>query len=374
MTDNDLGKFIPLLGIVCCPFTRTSLSLISRPELELLLSEEENKRIPESTIGAMVSKDAAVAFPIIGNIVSFLIEDTLRLSQKYFAAREDLETSINYSIKKSVKEWYDNFGWRRNPDEQYGDTSTFSQVGQSAHGYYEMDSHLQFIHHLMGGVFLLDAASGAIPHPEYLAYSWFYQYRVCVDISIAALQEAAFKIGGVGFYCLADICHLPFQDNVFDGIVSGYTVQHVPESDQMIAVKELYRVLASRKHCYIMTSLRFGNAGRAIRQLLGRASGFVRMAKKLPDFEAEHKQSNLKCSAPSTLYNYSRNIRWWKKAIQDLDCEGSATTLRVFSKAEFENFFGNSFRSAMFLRQLERSFPSLLNLFCQYGLIHIVKN
>jgi putative transposase len=51
-------------------------------------------------------------------------------------------------------------------------------------------SHLSILDRLPGGDFVLDAASGAIPHSEQLAFSWFFKSRVCVDMSITALHEA----------------------------------------------------------------------------------------------------------------------------------------------------------------------------------------
>jgi hypothetical protein len=102
------------------------------------------------------------------------------------------------------------FGWKQNEAGLYGDTSLFSQGGQSAHAFYEMSSHLSLLDRFMGGgEYFLDAGSGAIPHPEYLAYTRFYNYRICVDLSLTALQEAASKVGNKGFYCMRTYagCH-----------------------------------------------------------------------------------------------------------------------------------------------------------------------
>jgi ubiquinone/menaquinone biosynthesis C-methylase UbiE len=119
----------------------------------------------------------------------------------------------------------------------------FSQASLTGHGFYELSSHLSLLDRFSGGEFVLDAASGPIANPEMVAYSWFYKYRVCVDISLTALQEAATKLEGKGFCCMADICQLPFRDGVFDAVESGYTIQHIAESRQSRAVAELYRVL-----------------------------------------------------------------------------------------------------------------------------------
>jgi SAM-dependent methyltransferase len=64
-----------------------------------------------------------------------------------------------------------------------------------------------------------------------------------MDISIVALQEARKRLGDKGFYVVADIAHLPFKPEVFDGIVSLHTIHHVPLEDKIPAYDELYRTL-----------------------------------------------------------------------------------------------------------------------------------
>lgn len=215
----------------------------------------------------------------------------------------------------------------------------------------------------------MDAASGAIPHPEYLAYSWFYKYRVCVDISLAGLQEAASKVGKKGFYCMADICRLPFSDNVFDGIVSGYTIQHVPESDQKQAVAELLRVLVPKKHCCIMTDLRVGVSGHALRK----AFRMIRTIFKQPTAESQCTRKRSSSLPPAKLYGCSQNLGWWRNTVSQMDCVFSLFALRIFTRDEFEQLFGNSLSTAKTLRMLETSMPRILAPFCRYGLICLCK-
>jgi hypothetical protein len=231
ITADTFAWLEPLLAIVSCPRTGRALRPATVPELGGLLGPQRRCSIREGMVGALVAEGSPVAYPIIGSIVDFLEQDALYLSD----APESLprnEDSPSAAIKNSVKAWYDLFGWKKGADGRYGDTALFSQVDRTAHAFYEMDSHLQFLDCLPGGTFLLDAASGPVAHPEYKSYSRHYKYRVCVDLSYTALQEAAAKIGRQGFYCMADLCHLPFRDNVFDAVVSGYTIQHIPESDQ----------------------------------------------------------------------------------------------------------------------------------------------
>lgn len=368
----SLDQLAPLKSILCCPYTKTPLTPLPLPELLLRLPETERQRIPEGTIGAFISESSFLAYPIIGRIVNFLERDVLKLSDQNLHI--NLDDANSSTVKQSVKEWYDNFGWKRNSTGIYNDTGLFSQLEETGHSLYEILSHLSLLERYLGGEFFLDAASGAIAHPEYLAYSWFYKYRICVDISLTALQEADAKLQGKGFCCLVDICNLPFPDNLFDGIVSGYTIQHIFESDQAKAVKELHRVLKQKKHLCIMTEIKTNTLTRRI------IFKVLRFIKKLTgklgivpvDVSVNTKASD--AIEPSKLYFAPQDIRWWLENTHNLSSSISIEALRVFSKKEFESFFGISIRAAKFLRSMEHLFPKSLAKISSYVLIDLYKD
>lgn len=357
--------FRPLLDILRCPVSRAPLVFMPLPELQR--EALSRGRIPEAATGAMVSTAAARAYPIIGQVISFLDDDVLEFSSAPAAA---LIESPAAAIMSEVKRWYDEFGWKRTSTGEYGDTALFSQQGQTAHGFYEMSSHLSLLDRFRGGDLFLDAASGAIAHPEYLAYTWFYRYRVCVDLSLTALQEAAAKLGNRGFYCMADMCRLPFRDNAFDGIVSGYTIQHIAASEQHRAINELVRVLGPQKPCCIITDLEASQGLR--RRVLRKALALLGRAAGTPDRPAaEHPDPSHPSS--TSLYCHNRSFGWWKQVLSDLDCDSSLKALRLLSKDEFETRFGDSLTFAKFLRVLETSLPRLLARDCRYILVELSK-
>ena len=91
--------------------------------------------------------------------------------------------------------------------------------------------------------YLLDAGSGPVQYEAYLKYSQGYKRRVCFDLSIVALQEARKKLGDKGFYLVGDIAHLPFKEEIFDGIVSMHTIHHLPMEEKEDCYLGLYRCL-----------------------------------------------------------------------------------------------------------------------------------
>ncbi len=146
-------------------------------------------------------------------------------------------------IKSQVREFYDQVGWQEVSEgvyqnARYEDLRTVSRE-------YIHRCHLRVNRHINSqGYLLLDAGSGPIQYPEYLEYSKGYVYRVCVDISHVALQEARKRVGDHGLCVVADIANLPFKSEIFEGIVSLHTVHHLPQDEHVPAYTELYRALS----------------------------------------------------------------------------------------------------------------------------------
>jgi len=153
----------------------------------------------------------------------------------------------NQGTKQDVRRFYDQIGWRKVSEgtyqnAQYEDLRPVSQR-------YIHKCHLRVNRYLKPtGKFLLDAGSGPIQYPEYLTYSKGYQYRVCLDISIVALEEARDRIDNShGLFIVADVVNLPFKDEIFEGIVSMHTLHHLTVTDYVPAYESLKRVL--KKNC-----------------------------------------------------------------------------------------------------------------------------
>lgn len=368
-----LSGFELLQTIVCCPYSRSALSLVTPQEVISRLPKEERTRVPEDMTGAFVSESSQLVYPIVGRIACFLEQTSLRLAanpslESYKRDAEDL------SVQQSVKRWYDEFGWLRNESGLHNDTTLFSQASVTAHGIYELTSHISLLDRLSGGDFLLDAASGPIAHAEYLAYSWRYKHRVCVDLSLVALREAEAKLQEKGFCCMADISRLPFQDGVFDGIISGYTVQHIDEDQQSEAVAELYRVLRPGSHLCIITDLQRSAIHHALilaLKIISKARHLISIGRSRADREQHEQRPVLK--PPQPLYFRARNLAWWRHQAHHLTNSYSLEGLRIFTKYEFEVLFKHSIRAAKIVRALEALFPKVAAKMCSYLLVDFFK-
>lgn len=148
------------------------------------------------------------------------------------------------SIKKDVRQFYDQVGWQKISSGVY-QNAEYEDLRPVSRAYIHK-CHLRVNRHLNPqGKYLLDAGSGPIQYPEYLTYSEGYQYRVCLDISIVALMDARERIGKRGLFVVADVANLPFAEGVMDGVVSLHTLHHLTAEDYLPAYHELKRVMKS---------------------------------------------------------------------------------------------------------------------------------
>jgi SAM-dependent methyltransferase len=145
-------------------------------------------------------------------------------------------------VKQRVRQFYDRVGWQTVADGTY-QNARYEDLRPVSREYIQR-CHMRVARFLKpAGRYLLDAGSGPVQYAEYLTYSQGYQRRVCVDISIVALQEARQRLGEHGLFVVADVANLPFRAEPFEGVVSLHTLHHLPLEDQATAYGELYRVL-----------------------------------------------------------------------------------------------------------------------------------
>jgi ubiquinone/menaquinone biosynthesis C-methylase UbiE len=145
-------------------------------------------------------------------------------------------------VTQQVRQFYDRIGWQVVSEGMY-QNARYEDLRPVSHEYIHR-CHLRVGRYLKPtGSFLLDAGSGPVQYPEYLTYSYGYKHRVCLDISLVALQEARKRLGEHGLFVVADVAALPFKDNLFDGTVSLHTLHHLPSDQQKQAYRELIRTL-----------------------------------------------------------------------------------------------------------------------------------
>lgn len=143
-----------------------------------------------------------------------------------------------------VREFYDETGWSQTEDGSFGDTLAFVDTRDAPLAFTRRCMRHIGRHFRRGGDLLLDAGSGPIPHDELLAYGDRYARRICVDLSVAALQVARRKVGDRGVFLQGDLTELPIQTGTVDAATCNHVIYQITDPDlQRRAFLELWRVL-----------------------------------------------------------------------------------------------------------------------------------
>jgi ubiquinone/menaquinone biosynthesis C-methylase UbiE len=289
--------------------------------------------------------------------------------------------------KKDVKEFFNQVGWKLIDQSRY-QNAQFEDLRPVSKEYIHR-CHMRVNKHLSPkGRFFLDAGSGPVQYPEYLTYSEDYHARVCIDISIVALQEARKRLGDHGRYVVGDITHLPFKSDAFDGIVSLHTIHHVPMEDKLPAYEELYRTLTPGNSMVVVN-------GWTKAPLMTRLSPFMdfmkrfrgwwlRKVKKQPLKDAETSGKTAEFSEapeaettkpPEGTYVQKMTAAWLIQALEGrMDYEilvWRSVSVRFLRSVIYPDWGGRFWLKVLFL--LEEIFPRLLGRIGQYPLVVVNK-
>jgi len=227
-------------------------------------------------------------------------------------------------IKQEVREFYDRVGWQPVGEGLYQNTR-YEDLRPVSREYIHR-CHLRVNRHLApNGEYLLDGGSGPVQYPEYLTYSDGYQYRVCVDLSIIALQEARKRLGQHGLFVVADVANLPFCSDVFGGAVSLHTFHHLPLDEQKKAYYELQRVLAPGKSAVIVNGWTQSRLMSRLQWLVGgmeRLTGVFAGRKKARSENGNNKKESASVQAqPTGTFVEKFDSAWLQRELADLRLE-----------------------------------------------------
>ena len=292
------------------------------------------------------------------------------------------------NVKKNVREFYDRVGWQMVNGDFY-QNAEYEDLRPVSHEYIHR-CHMRINRHIAKeGEYLLDAGSGPVQYPEYLTYSEGYKARVCMDISIVALQEARKRLGEKGLYIVADIAHLPFKPDVFDGIVSLHTIHHVPMEDKLPAYEELYRTLKPGQTMAVVN----GWTNAPLMEWMQRPINFMRrvrgwwlrkVRKQAPVQPAVEKASAKEKKAennkpenkkPAGTYVQKLNAEWLTQALKDRMAYEILVWRSVsvaFLRAMIYPEWGGRFWLRVIYR-MEELFPRWLGRIGQYPLVVVEK-
>jgi ubiquinone/menaquinone biosynthesis C-methylase UbiE/uncharacterized protein YbaR (Trm112 family) len=328
MTETMIGQAQDIdLTIMRCPITKQALVYRNPSLLETV--------------------DGRYAYPIQDGIFLLTAGSAVTLT-----AGEETSAPVGQE-KEIVRDFYNNFGWKLNESGNYKDTALWTDQRTLSYEYIKWCMRRVGAYLPRSGTYLLDAGSGAIPHPVYMEYHANYARRVCVDFSIEALQEAQKKLGARGIYVLGDLTNLPFRDDAIDAVISNHVLYHVPADEQAQAFRELWRVTRP--------------GGRAVvvycwgRPLLSKLIELFAVAILHPSKTSDEiSVSKMRAAAPD-LYSYNHSRKWFFH--QDWPFKYAVKTFQVVSEDFKFLYLDDSTRSILFVKALKR----LQNMFPGWG-------
>ena len=283
------------------------------------------------------------------------------------------------NVKQEVRDFYDTFGWKPLAEGLYHD-ARYEDLRPVSREYVQRCRRRVKPHLPSAGEYLLDGGSGPIQYSEYLEYSRDYRYRVCLDISRLALQEARSRIGENGLFVVGDISNLPFKADAFEGVVSMHVVYHLPPDDQARTFWEFFRVLKPSgkgvivyswgEHSILMRLARFPMwlSSKLIKMYQRRRFGALRLKEGLSDSTDTAPPENIR--APS-LFSFKYDYPWLYQQAGDLpgfDIRVWRTASSAFLRAFiFRPFFGEFWLRVLY--QIEEMAPHLMGRLGQYPMI-----
>ena len=263
------------------------------------------------------------------------------------------------SAEENVARFYRTAGWQH--DHGVTEDARRWEDLRANSSEYVSNCRLRTLRHLPAhGDAILDMASGPIQYPEYRQFSeGRFKKRYCVDLSPAALEEAARKIGDHGVFLAGSFFELPFADDFFDCSISLHTIYHMDKDRQEEAVRKLLRI-TKPKHPVVIV---YSNPNTLLARLKSSVSFSARRGRN-PDATNDG----------DALYFHAHEIDWWQRfadqaTVAIYPWRGlAANAMKMFIP---DNALGRWMLRVVF--RLEEAFPDFFVRHFQYPMVVLTK-
>lgn len=267
------------------------------------------------------------------------------------------------STEENVSRFYNTVGWRREK-EITEDARRWEDLRECAKDYVSRCRLRVFRYIPENGINMLDMASGPLQYEEYLVYSKNFKKRYCIDLSLAALEEAKEKIGSHGVFLHGSFFDIPLEENFFDCAISLHTIYHIDKDRQEEAVRKLIYATKPGKPVIIVYSN--PNTVSSILLLPIRLLKKMRRLFKKPEKILMEKEAN--------LYFYVHPVDWWNRFNDVADLKilpWRSFDSKIQKRLIPDSRIGKKMLGILF--NLEERFPGFFAKNFQYPMIVITK-
>lgn len=296
------------------------------------------------------------------NTIHKIATDSTTFKNLSIAVRQFLLPNdyISYMGKLSVKDFYDNEGWKfvgaNSRDAIINEN--LSRVADE----YVRKVRLRIQEHLGSGDYLLDVGCGPIQYPEYVEYSQNFKYRVCVDLSAAALKVAKEKIGDHGIFIQGDYLEIDTpKEAPFAGATLINVLYHVDKLSQEGLVRKMLMDISPGGKLVVIYSNPRTVSANVTKVLVYIKRLLLRLSKGTSPYELKN-----------PIYFYRHPLTFWKRFVDIADIDMFAW--RTFSPALEKLIFNKYFQGRILLRILFRIEQfKWWSTFAEYPLIVLTK-
>jgi SAM-dependent methyltransferase len=294
---------------------------VMKPPAEILQCPETEGPLHWTSDEELSSVDGQPRYKLLNGVACRLTKE---------AAEGDLDPSA------SVREFYESEGWEQDEHGQFKDTKAYVDTRATSLSFTRRCISRLGKHFKIGGRYLLDAGSGAIPHDELLSFGARFEHRVCVDLSAPALWAAQTKVGAQGIYLQGDLTKLPIKTGTMDAVTCNHVVYLIPAEHQAEAFMELWRVLKPGGVAVVVYWWPYAPLALRMERL---ASRFISRG------AAEAALENY-----PTMYHYYHSRAWFES--QSWPFRYEFDIYRVIDNAFLRNFVSDDWRGRIFLNLL----------------------
>ena len=224
------------LHILQCPVTGENVRMANETELQAVNATARQEEVFSQ---GLVNASATLFYPVVNDIVLMLPRYCLQLDGK------QPQEKISFD-RRRIFNYFEAIGYYEYEGQQvYEDAGQFVDFrphlkAYTSSGFANTGKYLP-----PTGNYFADIASGPVAFKEYVQLAAGYQYRICVDLSLNALQQARKNLQQSHqpyLLICADMLHLPLKDNIADAVICQHALFHVPKNDQAAALKNLVRI------------------------------------------------------------------------------------------------------------------------------------
>lgn len=362
------------LNLLVCPISGNLLSHIDSSHLETINYDIQSKRVVKingenislEITSSLIDSSNNYIYPIIDSIIVLKKDEALiyrnTVAEKYINA-------VDYK-KLGTQDFYNTIGWEKENDN-FKDALLFEDLRPVSSEYIKKCHYRlkRYIPH--AGKYIVDVASGPIQYDEYLSYSENYDFRICIDISMAALIHAKRRLKEKGIYVLADITNLPFKNNSVDAAVSLHTIYHIPREEQVKAFNELHRIIKPGKSAVVVYS--WGNNSDLMKliNLPQRIIGYIK--RRYLSLNSKNISANSDNEANPILYVHNYDYSFFKKSLTfNYKISVWRSVSVPFLRKYIYEYLGGKY-ILKFIFFMEEKFPELLGKIGQYPIFIIMK-